>query len=224
MYLFQSSPASFKPYVCKFTFHYVSISTCIGTVSRFNWCLFTFHYVSISTNISIVQLSQVLHLHSTMYLFQLSYRYRRNNCMSIYIPLCIYLNRYAVDFQPGCYYLHSTMYLFKPVYVWFYYGSDLIYIPLCIYFNGYEELKLYKATYDLHSTMYLFQPDRKHTAHIHGNVFTFHYVSISTFPTYTFEHLFWYLHSTMYLFQQIFSRIWEGTTVIYIPLCIYFNC
>ena len=53
-----------------FTFHYVSISTeVIDAVADMN-ASFTFHYVSISTNVYIEALLAVLHLHSTMYLFQ----------------------------------------------------------------------------------------------------------------------------------------------------------
>ena len=96
---------------------------------------FTFHYVSISTNISIVQLSQVLHLHSTMYLFQPKDHDELVRISVIYIPLCIYFNFKAILAPLVRYNLHSTMYLFKRETIITICMSLNIYIPLCIYLN-----------------------------------------------------------------------------------------
>ncbi len=74
--------------------------------------------------------------------------------------------------------LHSTMYLFQLLY---------FIILLC-------------TSIHLHSTMYLFQPDF-FTNFVFSDLFTFHYVSISTSRS---ERQPWdglHLHSTMYLFQ-----------------------
>ena len=54
--------------------------------------LFTFHYVSISTITPMVALVRPLHLHSTMYLFQLFVLNAHIIYFIIYIPLCIYFN------------------------------------------------------------------------------------------------------------------------------------
>ena len=97
-----------------FTFHYVSISTYIHPVALYfrniyiplciyfnadesqliTFChsSFTFHYVSISTILSMFDTASDVHLHSTMYLFQLDYDLTRVETTLIYIPLCIYFN------------------------------------------------------------------------------------------------------------------------------------
>ena len=54
--------------------------------------------------------------------------------------------------------------------------------------------------------------------------FTFHYVSISTGDKDTYTEYKYNLHSTMYLFQHFRRRNNVYLNVIYIPLCIYFNC
>ena len=98
---------------CLFTFHYVSISTnskednkrllsiYIPLCIYFNlfpnkpnpfFTQFTFHYVSISTITPMVALVRPLHLHSTMYLFQLFVLNAHIIYFIIYIPLCIYFN------------------------------------------------------------------------------------------------------------------------------------
>ena len=53
---------------------------------------FTFHYVSISTMAKTTAEDAGTNLHSTMYLFQPSYKIRKSPTRSIYIPLCIYFN------------------------------------------------------------------------------------------------------------------------------------
>ncbi len=121
--------------------------------------LFTFHYVSISTLIRLIMRLIFLHLHSTMYLFQL-------------VPLLrLYMDVLTFTFH---YVSISTIripHIRHP-------GTH-IYIPLCIYFNApllllcmvaltftfhyvsistspvADDAPLYP---DLHSTMYLFQP------------------------------------------------------------------
>ena len=77
-----------------FTFHYVSISTDSVHSGGGGSLPFTFHYVSISTEQEINEDTDILHLHSTMYLFQPESLSEIRN-----VP----------------YYLHSTMYLFQPV-------------------------------------------------------------------------------------------------------------
>ena len=73
----------------------------------------------------------------------------------------------------------------------------------------------------LHSTMYLLNPDAEDN-HIHGNIFTFHYVSIKSFrmhPTRFLQHK--HLHSTMYLLNHAPTMLERHVNFIYIPLCIY---
>ena len=100
----------------------------------------------------------LLHLHSTMYLFQPAAFMIFLSTSVIYIPLCIYFNpdKYAhlylswkhlhstmylfqqsyPLFHGHFYrYLHSTMYLFQPVFFNPFISPIFIYIPLCIYFN-----------------------------------------------------------------------------------------
>ena len=123
---------------------------------------FTFHYVSISTMTVLAIQTAVIHLHSTMYLFQLPVQHQQPLRLS---------------------HLHSTMYLFQPfdasnIYMarfpfTFHYVSistqilicryklDIIYIPLCIYFNCVRRLRRAPLSR-----------------------FTFHYVSISTILAY----------------------------------------
>ena len=80
-------------------------------------------------------------------------------------------------------------------------AAVVIYIPLCIYFNvddyEFEPFLLFH----LHSTMYLFQPERVTRVNVQP-LFTFHYVSISTYSA------------------RAGPQAWS---MIYIPLCIYFN-
>ena len=97
----------------------------------------------------------------------------------IYIPLCIYFNRRRHFHKPE---------------------SLAIYIPLCIYFNLLAFAGIVWLVY-LHSTMYLFQPQHIGLGKNKAVLFTFHYVSISTFCVVCHKY----------------------TIFIYIPLCIYFN-
>ena len=54
-----------------------------------------------------------LYLHSTMYLFQLSYLFIDEAGSEIYIPLCIYFNHQPYNQHTSEDNLHSTMYLFQ---------------------------------------------------------------------------------------------------------------
>ena len=75
---------------------------------------FTFHYVSISTCVRFHNLNALFHLHSTMYLFQPCFPAYCASLFKIYIPLCIYFNFHANSLLTFYLYLHSTMYLFQP--------------------------------------------------------------------------------------------------------------
>ena len=100
--------------------------------------VFTFHYVSISTCRLADEYVDNLHLHSTMYLFQLVFTFWKSFiCFLIYIPLCIYFNYTNDKNFGGDPYLHSTMYLFQ--------HAQINHLLLALFY--------------LHSTMYLFQPD-----------------------------------------------------------------
>ena len=73
MYLFQLQMImNLNLSCCLFTFHYVSISTLLLRTVKVLRIVFTFHYVSISTRAQILKMQKIMHLHSTMYLFQLS--------------------------------------------------------------------------------------------------------------------------------------------------------
>ena len=142
-----------------------------------------------------------IHLHSTMYLFQLYIIKNLNIQVIIYIPLCIYFNQFTKSERVQLeeftfhYVSISTVYVIAAGYC-----SGCIYIPLCIYFNFAKASHSSFLPY-LHSTMYLFQllwmPDT--------------------------PLLRYYLHSTMYLFQPKVPWRCRNSMKIYIPLCIYFN-
>ena len=186
--------------------------------------VFTFHYVSISTSYCNGFIS-------------------RND---IYIPLCIYFNLcnslanvfLILIYIPLCIYFNSLSGRNRNSFI-------CIYIPLCIYFNLFDDPHLcdvvlftfhyvsISTNLKCHSVMFL-------------QIFTFHYVSISTCLTDTKLCTSLYLHSTMYLFQRycrmqsgkeqrnlhstmyLFQQQRNNTSIpdaiIYIPLCIYFNC
>ena len=97
----------------EFTFHYVSIKSKVESTYTEMGGEFTFHYVSIkSVLLTEIDLEIYKNLHSTMYLLNLTLRYRnrnqafiftfhyvsikshsrkdRNRHYNIYIPLCIY--------------------------------------------------------------------------------------------------------------------------------------
>ena len=137
-----------------------------------------------------------------MYLFQLVILPKAVSTTFIYIPLCIYFNLTII---PNCglmfLHLHSTMYLFQPAPD--YSGDfDKLYLHSTMYlFQHAPHHSAYKNNCNLHSTMYLFQLVNS----IFGSapeLFTFHYVSIST------------------LLLTILLNLINS---IYIPLCIYFN-
>ena len=85
-------------------------------------------------------------------------------------------------------------------------SDNQIYIPLCIYFNPEFFVAAPPSKLHLHSTMYLFQLLLAGLFPI-LLIFTFHYVSISTFYFEHTYHTLHHLHSTMYLFQPLSSHI-----------------
>ena len=166
--------------------------------------LFTFHYVSISTITPMVALVRPLHLHSTMYLFQLHSRSFILISFIIYIPLCIYFNpiRKAAAKKPSKFTFHYvsistilTKYAIQYIKQFtFHYVSIstlsavvrpilmiLIYIPLCIYFNLLEGFALgLVLVFTFHYVS--ISTSGKTLSAVKRLVFTFHYVSISTGP------------------------------------------
>ena len=166
--------------------------------------LFTFHYVSISTITPMVALVRPLHLHSTMYLFQLHSRSFILISFIIYIPLCIYFNpiRKAATKKPSKFTFHYvsistilTKYAIQYIKQFtFHYVSIstlsavvrpilmiLIYIPLCIYFNLLEGFALgLVLVFTFHYVS--ISTSGKTLSAVKRLVFTFHYVSISTGP------------------------------------------
>ena len=143
----------------KFTFHYVSISTCRGSSQRQAEIQFTFHYVSISTFMQFAcKCFSYLDLHSTMYLFQLQ--------TLLWSP-CL---RYSFTFHYVsisttftfwlwlcCVYLHSTMYLFQQNRKnaresW----QPHLHSTMYLFQQRWHQLLPARQSY-LHSTMYLFQ-------------------------------------------------------------------
>ena len=162
--------------------------------------IFTFHNVSISTITELHQEISVPTLHSTMYLFLLSWRIEQ---------LQSYLS------------LHSTMYLFLPMkerdikaIINFTFHNVSISTVLSYYdvvdkdsftFHNVSIstkflLNKYRQDKPLHSTMYLFLPNPLENAAV---------IRVT-------------LHSTMYLFlqyEQFGTLQWDR---LYIPQCIYF--
>ena len=101
---------------CKssFTFHYVSILICSKQPRKSRRTSFTFHYVSI-----LIIFRWLIYF----------------DCISIYIPLCLYFN-------------HNTVFSFL--------RDFIIYIPLCLYFNELNSLSSPNPLLHLHSIMSLF--------------------------------------------------------------------
>ena len=101
----------------------------------------------------------LLHLHSTMYLFQPAAFMIFLSTSVIYIPLCIYFNpdKYA-HLYLSWKHLHSTMYLFQQSYPLFH-GHFYRYLHSTMYlFQRGITAVLLRLYFHLHSTMYLFQP------------------------------------------------------------------
>ena len=142
--------------------------------------IFTFHYVSISTYIPEVETEHHLHLHSTMYLFQLAQQRAGIPYKSIYIPLCIYFNhlqqKSTVIPLPN---LHSTMYLFQLSVICYTLKLNIIYIPLCIYFNR-KAPGWAKGKIKIYIPLCIYFNIFKFLHRKYWFLFTFHYVSIST--------------------------------------------
>ena len=123
--------------------------------------------------------TDILHLHSTMYLFQLGSCYL---CQYQDIFTFHYVSISTRKIIPLSYSI--LIFTFHYVSISTHCGFIRhirrgIYIPLCIYFNGGTNLLL--AT---------------------KNLFTFHYVSISTQSSLSIKQVHVNLHSTMYLFQR----------------------
>ena len=144
MYLFQPGLNVEHLIADRFTFHYVSISTAIMfDISTFS-CSFTFHYVSISTLSISLPFSVIIHLHSTMYLFQPIF------VRDLIYKIMIFTFHYVSISTPESWHcrlrlldLHSTMYLFQPKSALLRIFIINIYIPLCIYFNPRSSEALY---------------------------------------------------------------------------------
>ena len=73
-----------------FTFHYVSIKSGTYKKRHNNVPEFTFNYVSIKSPAPPPVTTPIIHLHSTMYLLNLSVIVYTSLNIVIYIPLCIY--------------------------------------------------------------------------------------------------------------------------------------
>ena len=102
-------------------------------------------------------------------------------------------------------------------------SDNQIYIPLCIYFNPEFFVAAPPSKLHLHSTMYLFQLLLAGLFPI-LLIFTFHYVSISTDYTLVYtndKNLFTFHYVSISTLQS--SMIDNNVSLIYIPLCIYFN-
>ena len=99
----------------------------------------------------------------------------------------------------------------------------VIYIPLCIYFNSLPvscltDTKLFTFHYVSISTTVI-AGNRFKDFHLHSTMYLFQQLWQHTYTKATF-----YLHSTMYLFQLTpILGLAFLSSVIYIPLCIYFN-
>ena len=229
-----------------FTFHYVSISTNWHGMSRLLPLYLHSTMYLFQLRISEWYFIVCNNLHSTMYLFQPAHLPRDRCASIIYIPLCIYFNpapevailTILIIYIPLCIYfnsffktcpyvlaiftfhyvsistivfillenhlvyLHSTMYLFQLFHEITITFSQKIYIPLCIYFN------CDTSAICSHVNIFTFHYVSISTDFISDIVtcrhkFTFHYVSISTTPWYVIKSFLYYLHSTMYLFQLI---------------------
>ena len=217
----------------------------LSSPSRHAFPCFTFHNVSISTQFAIVINHKNPALHSTMYLFLHFFVFLRQPLTALYIPQCIYFYSFIkhIDKVNVCFTFHNvsistrfSLHHSQPP--WF------LYIPQCIYFYTATPRPDKATILPLHSTMYLFllitrNPRGRYHAH-----FTFHNVSISTSRIDTLFFISSALHSTMYLFLQnvvfgsrfcmeaLHSTMYlflhcpvgeiKGTSILYIPQCIYF--
>jgi len=191
-----------KP-MAAFTFHYVPISTQSITTSYSGSIQFTFHYVPISTPSAMAapMLFTIIYIPLCPY-FNPVPPFIISAAFTIYIPLCPYFNCFVcVRRFPQRQNLHSTMSLFQHSNLSELNGSLQIYIPLCPYFT------------DL----------ARRLGDSPQNLFTFHYVPISTVYVLKFCLHFHDLHSTMSLFQRGLGTSLLIHNMIYIPLCPYFN-
>ena len=136
-----------------------------------------------------------------MYLFQRRLPLCSVMMNVIYIPLCIYFNRYyylfakffALIYIPLCIYFNKGHWFFRQRYT-------SIYIPLCIYFNIPEDHIFREVvSFTFHYVSISTCECINHSIYV--ILFTFHYVSISTLSDNPIAASPFYLHSTMYLFQ-----------------------
>ena len=118
-----------------------------------------------------------------MYLFQRpSYQLRFLRLLLIYIPLCIYFNYACLAFPHLAYSIYIPLCIyFNNIILSLLFISFRIYIPLCIYFN---KIKIYKSAFWIYIYIPLCIYFNKYglIAQPCTLSFTFHYVSISTYP------------------------------------------
>ena len=167
------------------TFHYVSISTRSDVHGSVGECLFTFHYVSISTNS----------------------KEDNKRLLSIYIPLCIYFNLFPN--KPNPFFTQFTFHYVSISTFTAHFISDIvtcIYIPLCTYFNR-RNCCINSASSRIYIPLRIYFNlivcDFLHLDFL----FTFHYVSISTF---LFDSIFLvgYLFTFHYVSISTLSQSW----------------
>ena len=102
-------------------------------------------------------------------------------------------------------------------------SSILLYVPLCFHFNRVPS-RLFQCFYDLYIPLCLYF---NRCRSLHGSVdwnFTFHYVSIlmgklTESKNFKFDFTFHYVSIPINWPVRVFFQ----RTVIYIPLCFYFN-
>ena len=192
---------------------------------RYSDVVFTFHYVSIST-------ADTTEFFSFSYIFTFHYVsistsniYTPCVAIIIYIPLCIYFNS-PNDVVSIC----STLFTFHYVSISTKECQKTVrnlanYLHSTMYLFQRILRKVPTAGIDyLHSTMYLFQPPVNFRVWTPFSSFTFHYVSISTKP----EEIWHSVQTLIYIplciyFNRLLSVWLFPVFCIYIPLCIYFN-
>ena len=165
-----------------------------------------------------------LHLHSTMYLFQLvNIPLLPNSPKPFtfhYVSISTRISKWHFIGRDN---LHSTMYLFQPIdnsppapAMW-------IYIPLCIYFNVVQSITLAHSFSHLHSTMYLFQRAALTYALSAELIYIplCIYFNLSSI-TWCYRHKCIYIPLCIYFNKLCLIQI-VHPYLIYIPLCIYFN-
>ena len=159
-----------------------------------------------------------------MYLFQRRLPLCSVMMNVIYIPLCIYFNRYyylfakffALIYIPLCIYFNKGHWFFRQRYT-------SIYIPLCIYFNIPEDHIFREVvSFTFHYVSISTCECINHSIYV--ILFTFHYVSISTASRLVVK-LYFYGFTFHYVSISTCPAVGSipACIIIYIPLCIYFN-